>query len=162
MPRAFALSAALWLALAATALARGGELPVGFKLKGLEGGTVKAKDLSGEVVVLQFWASWCQGCADVMVDLHKLLKDDRGVTYLPVSVDETMGEARSYFVHQRPAVRPLRKIAYFDADATLASGLDITALPAVVVVDKKGRIVQRIIGHPSSRQLRDLQALVDK
>jgi peroxiredoxin len=137
-------------------------LPANFKLRGLEGGTVQSADLEGKLLVIQFWASWCQGCGGVMGDLNSLLKNNKDVKFMPVSVDESIAEARSYFGHQRADVKPLRKIAYLDVDAKLASELSITALPAVIVVDRKGRVIQRLVGHPTKKQISEIKSRVNK
>lgn len=152
------------LAAAATfaptiAQAKGRNVPGGVTLKGLEGGNVKSKDLRSQKVVLQFFASWCQGCGTVMSELDPLVKEIDGVRFIPVSVDESMEDAKDFFKRQGAVVRALKKRAYFDPQAELAGGLVVESLPALVVLER-GRVVMQLNGHPTSKQYEKLKAVL--
>lgn len=163
MIRRFAtLLCAVTLALPASGLAKGKALPDDFKLSALEGkGTVKPADLKGKKVVLQFFASWCEGCSEVMTQLNPMVEGMDGVKFMPVSVDESMAEAREYFA-KKPKVKALKKLAYLDNDTKLASALDVKALPAIVIVDGDGKIVHQMSGHPTKKQYDKIKSLLSK
>ena len=136
------------------------QLPKEFALKGLKGGTLKATQVKGKMVVLQFWASWCVGCGQVMGLLAPVVAQYDDALYLPISVDESMAEARSYFKKQVDAVKPLEAKSWLDTDAVLASALKVEALPAVMVADANGKIVKSYVGHLNAAQVKEIKALL--
>ena len=68
-----------------------------FKLKDMNGHDVSLSSYRGKVVLLNFWASWCAPCRDEMPDLGELaeiLKPEKDVVLLTVSVDHGPDEVR--------------------------------------------------------------------
>lgn len=157
------LGALLMVTLLGTGLsaeAAGRELPKGFTLKGLKGGKLGAKDLAGKMIVMQFWASWCEGCGDVMGDVAPIVAKYEGALFLPISVDESIGEAKGYFKKQKDDVKALEAKSYLDLDAKLASALKVEALPAIAIVDEHGKVVRSYTGHLDAKQLGEIQKLL--
>jgi len=150
------------LVASSTAYAGGAKtLPRSYKLSSLTGGTtVGPKELKGKVTVLQFFAAWCVGCGPVMGEIAPLVEGNDGAKFVPVSVDETAGEAVAYFKRQTAAVKPLVRLATHDKDAKLASALRIEALPAVVVVDGEGKVLTSYVGHPDAAFVQKVKKLV--
>ncbi len=80
-----------------------GHIQVGDKVPDLalqtfEGETIEFADLRGEVVVVNFWASWCKPCEQEAAELqqaYELYRDD-GVMFLGVDYVDTETEARAY------------------------------------------------------------------
>lgn len=69
-----------------------------FTLKLFDGGTLSLAELRGKVVVVNFWASWCQPCrleAPVLEKVSRKYKD-RGVVFVGVDYVDTEPEARAY------------------------------------------------------------------
>jgi thiol-disulfide isomerase/thioredoxin len=64
----------------------------------IEGGTFRAADAQGKVVVLYGWASWCPFCAEMSPSIEQLWRTqrDKGLTVLGVSIDKTIEPAREY------------------------------------------------------------------
>lgn len=114
------------------------------------GETLKGHDLT----VIQFWASWCVGCGQVMADLAKRTAVDSTIGYASISVDEDMETARNYFNAKPADVRKALPNAWLDAGgAKIGSQLDIKSLPFIVIVTSDGRVVQSMQGHPKQGQL---------
>ncbi len=143
-----------------SAQAAGRQVPKSIALKGLKGGKLVAKDLSGKMTVMMFWASWCQGCGEVMGELAPIVANYEGALFLPVSVDESIGEAKGYFKKQKDNVKSLEAKAYLDQDAKLASALKVEALPAVAIVDEDGNVVRSYTGHLDAKQLGEIKKLL--
>ncbi len=119
-----------------------------FSLPALDGQTVTLSALRGEVVILDFWASWCKPCTRTLPALHALAARlaDRGVVLLAVSLDRNEEAARGYVDQQG-----------FDPGAVLYGSLDaaravkdlygVVGIPRTFVIDRAGWI--RFSGSPS-------------
>lgn len=65
-----------------------GKIAPDFKLKTLEGETVRLSDYRGERVIVNFWATWCPPCRAEIPDFQKLY-DNKDVEILAVDLTET-------------------------------------------------------------------------
>jgi len=136
-------------------------LPPVVNLAGLTGGSLDRAGLKDKVVVMQFWASWCVGCDKVMLELEKRLKDRKDILFVPVSVDEDMKSARSYFTH-KPHVKSLEQCSFHDVDTSLAGALGVTSVPAVAIIGRDGKVIEMETGHPGSKRFDEMQKTIDK
>lgn len=136
-------------------------LPEKLSLTALEGrGKLDRTAVKGKNILVQFWASWCVGCSKVMEDLMPFTPDGRKAMYLSVSLDETKDQARDYFRHQKDTVKTMRGKSWFDTDTTLATALGIKSLPALVLIDSEGNVVENLYGHPTPAQMTRIQAFL--
>jgi thiol-disulfide isomerase/thioredoxin len=114
-----------------------------FKLKDINGRTVRLNDYQGKVVLINFWATWCPPCRAEMPDLVRLQREHGkkglqiiGITYPPESRERVRRFARSLKVNY-PIILGTRELkARFSSDETL---------PLTVVIDRDGK-VSDIIG----------------
>lgn len=155
------LGAAIFAADYAQAAAK--SLPTQFKLKGVASGEKKAADFKNKVVVMQFWASWCVGCHEVMQKMMEVREGRPGqFDYVTVTVDENMKDAQDYFDKKHPEVKSLKSLAYLDTGTKLATSLDISSVPYIILVGSNGKILLRLHGHPSEQEWAKLGKLIDK
>ncbi len=101
-------------------------------------GQTSLADLRGEVVVLNYWASWCKPCRDEAPALQAFHDSSKGqgVTVLGVDVKDVKGDAQGFideFGLEYPMVR--------DPDGTSQREFGIEAYPETIVIDGEGRIV---------------------
>lgn len=91
--------------------------------------------LKGEVVIINFWATWCPPCIAEMPSFQKLY-DDYGdkVTFLFVALDEK--EKVSNFILNKKYTFPI-----FYERSTRPNLLESPSIPATYVIDTKGRII---------------------
>jgi cytochrome c biogenesis protein CcmG/thiol:disulfide interchange protein DsbE len=121
----------------ATAGKAGSGAKADFRLKTLEGKTLGPKDFPGQVVVIDFWATWCVPChvqARILEPVHRDLKG-KGVQFLAANVGEEPETVRK-FVKEKPFPYPV----LLDPEDKVSSSLGVLALPTLIVVDKKGKI----------------------
>jgi thiol-disulfide isomerase/thioredoxin len=110
----------------------------------VDGRVLKASELAGKTVVVEFWASWCPFCAKQNPHIEKLhrAQGGKGLVVLTFTLDRTDEAAREYLRHHGytfAAARSNREI-----ESSLGGR---RTLPEVVVVDPAGRIVFRETGE---------------
>jgi peroxiredoxin len=108
-----------------------------FTLKSLEGKNMRLAEQRGNVVLVNFWASWCGPCKVEMPHLNKLYDKYRatGFTMLGVNVDEdprTASAAATKLAMRFPVL--------FDANKQVSKLYDLQSMPATVLIDRDGRV----------------------
>ena len=108
------------------------ELP---KLGG--GGSAALADYRGQVVVLNFWASWCKPCKEespLLESWHRRMRD-RGGTVLGVDMLDVTGDAQE-FIAEYGLTYPMLK----DKDGDGLETFGVVQYPETFVIDRQGRI----------------------
>jgi len=140
----------------------GSEAPA-FDLEKHGGGRISSAELKGQVVLLDFWASWCGPCREEMPVLVELAKEfeTKGVKFVAANAgDEDPQAAVAAFVKREvPAVEPY--VGY--ADSFMAGKYRVAAFPTLYVIGKDGKVVASAQGAVSEWRLRRwLNAAVEK
>ena len=114
----------------------------------LKGRTVSGKDfdiakLRGNVVLVHYWATWCQPCKqdmEIMKDLQReFAKEDFKI--VGINLDAQPNELSQYFRKEKPRWTHL----YEDGglESRLATEMGVFTLPVMLLVDERGRVVNR-------------------
>lgn len=99
------------------------------------GKDLRLSRLRGQVVMLNFWASWCGPCRQEMPLLESIQKKYKplGFTMVGVNVEPDSAEAEK-FLKQTPVTFP---VAY-DRDSNVSKLFRVKGMPSTVIVDRKG------------------------
>ena len=102
-------------------------------------------DYRGKVVVLNFWATWCEPCRDEMPALQRLQEKlgNEGLVVLTVDVGDSEEKAAAFFEQAKLSLPVL-----FDKDWSTARLLwKIRLLPATFIIDRRGAIRYSVLGE---------------
>jgi thiol-disulfide isomerase/thioredoxin len=122
--------------------------------KALDGQTRKLSELRGQIVVVNFWATWCGPCQEELPRLSNIAESYAGkpVRFVLISIDEPKNRARIPAVLGRLHVG-LESWDDADTDTMDRFGLG-NIVPGTAILDEKGEVVARIIGEAREEDVR--------
>jgi len=102
-------------------------------------------DYHGNLIILNFWATWCAPCKEEMpsLDLLQLNKNLKNLKIFPINVGTDNIEKASNFFNELK-IQNLK--LYFDSPTTLAKKLKLRGIPTSILINKDGLEFARIIG----------------
>ena len=114
-----------------------------FELPARDGAALRLEDLRGEVVYLDFWASWCPPCLrsfpwmDALAERHA----EAGLRVVAVNLDADRAAATG-FLDGRDAGFDIA----FDPEGRVAEAYDLRGMPSSYVIDRDGRVAHAHVG----------------
>ena len=135
--RFVAMIAALGLALPALAADPTGSPAPQFTLGARGGQNVSLAQYKGQVVMLNFWASWCGPCRQEMPLLESIYKkyNKLGFTLIGVNVEPDSNAANAW-LQQTPVSFPI----LYDKESKVSKMYDVAGMPTTVFIDRKGNV----------------------
>lgn len=115
-------------------------------------------------LLVNFWATWCDGCREEFPDLVKIDDDYRakGLNFLSVTVDELEDKRLAVsFIQEMKAKMPVVLLSVADKEPAIHA-VDMNwdgALPATFIYDRSGAVIYRHFGKIKPEELR---AIIDK
>ncbi|MFO1504507.1 MAG: TlpA disulfide reductase family protein [Steroidobacteraceae bacterium] len=124
------------LAAPALAVAPAGPAPT-FQLASMAGKPVSLDQYKGQVVMINFWASWCGPCREEMPILEKLHAKYKpmGFTMIGVNVEPDSAEAAKW-LKATPVTFPI----LFDTKSEVSKLYAVQSMPSTVIIDRKGNL----------------------
>lgn len=120
----------------------------------LTGEVVPLPSGDGELMVLDFWATWCQPCRKTMRELQRLHASGEGPRIVGISIDEGDDALRKV----RKAVKK-QEIGYpiflDDQESPAWAALRVRAVPTMLLVDRSGNVVWRYTGPDGDDRLEE-------
>lgn len=122
---------------------RGTSVP-DFTVPGLGGSPIRLGDFKGQVILLNFWATWCPPCREEMPSMERLYRRfrSRRFTVLALSIDTRGEEVVAPFVKSFALTFPVG----LDSKMAVATEYRMFALPTSILIDRAGRIVGMATG----------------
>ncbi len=104
---------------------------------------IKLSNYRGQIVYLDFWASWCQPCRKSFSWMNKMqsLYGKEGFKVIAINLDESRAKADK-FLQQIPAKFDVA----FDPRGNTAKSYKLRAMPSSYIIDKRGKIVHANLG----------------
>jgi peroxiredoxin len=135
------------LALAMPLAASAADKATDFALRDIDSHDVTLSQYKGQVVVMQFWATWCGPCKVEMPHLQKMYTElkDQGMVVLSVSTDDARTASQV-----KPFVKKMKYTfpVLLDKESTVVGAYNPSkTLPYLVIIDRNGDVVQRHSGY---------------
>ncbi len=124
-----------------------------FTLMTFEGEQIRIADLRGQVVLINFWASWCKTCEVEARELEQAFQmyKDRGVVFLGIDYVDTKPEALAY-LERYGITYPNGP----DLGTRISQAFRIFGVPETYILDPEGRVADVMIGpYPSLEMIVD-------
>ncbi|MGA2133505.1 MAG: TlpA disulfide reductase family protein [Bryobacteraceae bacterium] len=114
-----------------------------FSITADNGRVITASNFGGRLLVLNFWATWCQPCVEEVPSLDQFAQQmaGSGVVVLGVSMDTDAQKYRAFLDRTHVSFMTAR-----DPQAKISADYGTFKYPESYIIDSKGRVVQKIIG----------------
>ena len=106
---------------------------------------INIKNLDSKLIILNFWATWCEPCKEEMPSLNRLQANQKlkNLKIYPINIGkENINKVKSFF--NNLDINNLEP--YFDNPSTLAKTFSLRGLPTTILLNSKGEEFARIIG----------------
>jgi len=120
-----------------------GEAAPALVLEKMGGGELDLASLDGQIVILDFWATWCGPCRDSLPMFEALSRafEDEPVTFVMASVDDSMGEVEEFW----KAIDMPVEVGLVSSEA--AAEFDVSGIPALFVIGSDGTVLGHHVGY---------------
>jgi peroxiredoxin len=124
-----------------------------FALRSATGANLRLSEHRGQVVMINFWATWCGPCRQEMPKLDEIFSryERAGFTLLGINIDEDTGRAQR-LADELGVSFPL----LFDDEQNVSRLYDVQAMPMTVMVDRSGKVRSVHYGYRAGMEQRYL------
>jgi peroxiredoxin len=116
-----------------------------FSLSRLDGSLVKLSDYKGKIVIVNFWASWCNPCVEEFPSMMKLVEEMKGeVVVIAVSTDDNERDIDA-FTKAFGLPKPGLEIVW-DKDRSVMTKYGVDKIPESFLVGKDLKLIRKVLG----------------
>ena len=125
-------------------MAKVGFIAPDFKLKKVTGESIALNTLRGKIVLVNFWATWCEPCRAEMPSMEEIYRDfnRKDFEILAVSSDEDGLTSVKPFLDEFPFTFPI----LIDDSLLINDLYGVSSIPTSIVIDRSGMITNRFFG----------------
>jgi len=113
-----------------------------FSVESLEGKEVSLEVLKGNVIVLNFWATWCPPCREELPIFQKVVKKYEGKDVIFMAISGESRETVKKFIEEKELNIPV----YLEKERAVSGAFGVSAIPTLVLIGKGGKIEEVHIG----------------
>jgi len=127
----------LWTTTAPAVMPAVGSLAPDFTLRSNTGKNLKLSEYRGQVVMINFWATWCGPCRQEMPLLNRIHEkySKSGFKLLGINVDDNTGNAQAMAAKLGVTFPVL-----FDSEKRVSRLYDVDGMPSTVLIDRSGKV----------------------
>jgi cytochrome c biogenesis protein CcmG, thiol:disulfide interchange protein DsbE len=121
-----------------------GDTAPNFSIVTERGRTVTRSEFGGKLLVLNFWATWCETCIVELPSLNQFAREygSQGVVVLGVSIDKNESLYKK-FLAQRHVVFDTAR----DPEATISDSYGTFQIPETYLIDRNGKVLEKVISN---------------
>ncbi len=121
-----------------------GDTAPSFSVTTDEGKTLTRANFGGKILVLNFWASWCQPCVEEIPSLNQLQKElgSKGLVVLGISVDKNEASYKKFLKRARISFN-----TSLDREANVSSSYGTFKYPETYIISPDGKVLEKIISN---------------
>lgn len=125
-------------------LVEAGDKAPNFTITTDQGRQISVKNFGGRVLVLNFWATWCEPCVEEVPSLNQFARQTAGsgVVVLGVSIDQN-----AHLYQQFRNRFHLAFETYRDPDENLSASFGTYKVPETYIIDRSGKVVRKVISN---------------
>ncbi len=131
-----------------------------FTVTTFDGQTMRLSELRGQIVILNFWASWCGPCRAEAPILESIWQDyrERGVIVLGVTYADSERDARAFIAEMGMTYPNAPDVGTFVSRQLY----HITGVPETFIIDQRGEIARFLFADINEQRAGEVRALLDE
>ncbi len=138
-----------------------------FSLKTIDGETINFADLKGQVVIVNFWGSWCGPCIPELSMLEKVHSEYSNAPVKVIAIHNmfTRGIFKDYLSTIQKVAEQANisfPMLYDTKEVNIAGRMDIRHIPTTLIIDKEGKIQYEEMGYVETRFLPQIKTIIEK
>ena len=138
-----------------------------FSLKTINGETINFAELKGQIVIVNFWGSWCGPCIPELSMLEKIHREYIDAPVKVIAIHDMF--RRGIFKDYLSTIQKIAEQAnisfpmlYDTKEAHIASRIDIRHIPTTFIIDKEGKIQYEEMGYVETRFLPQIKTIIER